>query len=1226
MEGEFPGPVGAEGTAKAIERALELHRRGASRDALELLKATQAVSPNCPVLEASLASIAAALGDPISAEAHYRRSLALDPDSAEVWNNLGNVLAGTGRNTVAETAYRQALGIQPDYANAHCNLGTLLLEQRRLPEASAEFQAAILARPGFANAYCNLAAVLLELNQFEAAESACRRAIEFEPGHVAALTNLGLALTHVERWAEAECAYRSALAIRPTDVHTLVNLGILKTTLKCIDEADALFAQAATQGASSAIFLLGLGNLRWQQARLTDAEECFRATARIHPTDWIAHNNLGGVLMELGHLQEAEVAFREACRLGPLQSEVWSNLGFALAEQKKFSEAELTYRQALDSLPDGPQLRWSLALLLLRQERYAEGWQAYEVRTVPAHADVNVTPPPESGDFSLPPRWHGEPLDGRSLLVWSEQGHGDELQFVRYLFQLRSTKGISNVTLCCKPALRSLFEAQGLADRVLSLDEWDTATNKEHDVWCYLMSLPALLGDPFQTLPCKLPYLAADPTRVAYWTGRLPPQGFRVGLVWNGSPSHPQDASRSLPSPTVLSPLLTIPGLKLVGLQKDLAEADMAGLPEQPWIRLGKDFADFADTSAVISQLDLVITVDTAVAHLAGALGIRCWIMVSRHRSDWRWLEGRDDSPWYPGVARIFRQDNPGDWGDVVNRLTTALRELVRHKSERRDRYNASIDPVASLIAQAVDLYKRGRFAEALAAADRGLAIAPDHAGLHNNRGIFAFRLGDQKIAESAYRRAIEVRPDYAEAWNNLGNLLAAQGRTDAAEEAYRAAIGARPDYPNALNSLAHLLLERGRPEEVEPLLKAALHLVPDDVTALVNLSVAYLRSWREIEAAELCHRALALDPANVPALTNLGAALAEARCFKEAERAFRSALESSPDDRNTNNSLAELLLMQGRFAEGWIHFEARLVAVLGNPDFVLNSAADGYRPLPLWRGEPLAGKSLLIWPEGGFGDQLQFIRFLPFLRNMGLRHLSLACSPALKPLFEPQALADRILAIDEWTPDMAEHHDTWCPMLSLPLRLQTTLETLPAPLPYLVANPVRRERWQTRIAQASLRVGLVWKGNIEHPRDAVRSLPSLSVLAPLGTMSGICFVSLQKCAGEDEAASPPSGLALANLGADIQDFADTAAIISLLDLVITVDTAAAHLAAAMGKPVWILLARKGTDWRWLTKRNDSPWYPGVVRLFRQDCAEDWTDVVARVAVALRERMDIQPE
>ncbi|MBI5899203.1 MAG: tetratricopeptide repeat protein [Rhodocyclales bacterium] len=536
------------------------------------------------------------------------------------------------------------------------------------------------------------------------------------------------------------------------------------------------------------------------------------------------------------------------------------------------------------------------------------------------------------------------------------------------------------------------------------------------------------------------------------------------------------------------------------------------------------------------------------------------------------------------------------------------------------------MESAEGLIAQAVELSRSGRYAEALAATERGLAITPDHAGLHNNRGVFAFRLGDQEIAESAYRRALEIRPDYAEAWNNLGNLLVAQGQPDAAETAYRAAIEARPDYPNALKGLAHLLLERGRPKDAEPLLKTSLRLVSGDVAALVDLSAAYLGSGREAEAADTCRRILGLDPDNVAALTNLGVALMESRCFGDAEKAFRHALRSCPGDRNARYALAGLLLMQGRLAEGWTHFEVRLDAILANPNFVLNIARPGGASLPLWRGESLVGKSLLVWPEAGFGDEIQFVRHVPLLRRLGLRHLSLACSPALKRLFEGQSLADRVFAIDEWTPDMAEHHNAWCPLLSLPLRTRTTLETLPASLPYLAADPVLQARWKARVAPAALHVGLVWKGSVGHPRDSVRSLPDLSILAPLGAVPGIGFISLQKCAGEDEAASPPPGLELANLGKEIRDFADTAAIISHLDLVITVDTAVAHLSAAMGKPVWILLAAKGTDWRWLTDRNDSPWYPGVVRLFRQGPADDWTNVVARVVASLREWMDCRAE
>jgi hypothetical protein len=198
-----------------------------------------------------------------------------------------------------------------------------------------------------------------------------------------------------------------------------------------------------------------------------------------------------------------------------------------------------------------------------------------------------------------------------------------------------------------------------------------------------------------------------------------------------------------------------------------------------------------------------------------------------------------------------------------------------------------------------------------------------------------------------------------------------------------------------------------------------------------------------------------------------------------------------------------------------------------------------------------------------------------------------------------------------------AEGWDCWTPMLSLPLHCGTRLNSIPATLPYLQAMPERRARWQARLPTQGLRVGLVWKGNPRFENDADRSLSGLELLAPLGAVAGVQFISLQKGEGEDQARHPPAGLSLLHLGSEIEDFADTAAIVAGLDLVICVDTAVAHLAGALGRPCWVLLPHYKTDWRWLEGRSDSPWYPGLLRLFRQGPGEDWTAVVEEVRLAL---------
>ena len=542
----------------------------------------------------------------------------------------------------------------------------------------------------------------------------------------------------------------------------------------------------------------------------------------------------------------------------------------------------------------------------------------------------------------------------------------------------------------------------------------------------------------------------------------------------------------------------------------------------------------------------------------------------------------------------------------------------------------------------------------------RGLAIEADNAVLLNHRGVIAARLGDAVAAEAAYRRSIAVKPDDADTHFNLGNLLRAQQRPEEAEAAYRRAIALKPGYVEACTNLGNLLQAQQRSHEAEAVYRrviaakpknAEAHLnlgnllraqnrsveaeaayrraiieKPDYAEAHSNLGVLLIEQHRLEEAEAAYRRAIAVKPDDAVAHSNLGILLQAKKHPEEAEAVYRRAIALKPDNADAHWNLSLLLLKHGRFTEGWREFEARYAPTLTARKMARPPISPGGPTLPpQWQGEPLTGQSLLVWPEQGLGDEIQFVRYLPLLKAKGLKHLTLACKAPLKTLFETQTVADRVISCEDWRPEMAAEFDFWCYPLSLPLHFGTTPDNIPAQIPYLIPAADRIARWETRLPKAAVRVGLVWKGSPTNKNDANRSLPSLAPLAPLWSVPGIAFVSLQKGAGEDEANTPPANQPLTHLGSDMADFADCAAILIQLDLLICVDTAVAHLAGALGTPCWMLLPDYDSDWRWFEKRSDSPWYPKVLRLFRQTSDGDWKNVVARVVVALRERMDYRP-
>jgi tetratricopeptide (TPR) repeat protein len=507
------------------------------------------------------------------------------------------------------------------------------------------------------------------------------------------------------------------------------------------------------------------------------------------------------------------------------------------------------------------------------------------------------------------------------------------------------------------------------------------------------------------------------------------------------------------------------------------------------------------------------------------------------------------------------------------------------------------------------------RLPEAEAAYRQSLALRPESVEAHYNLGNLLQAMGRLAEAEAAYRNVLALRPDYIDAHNNLGNVFRETRRLEEAELAYRRVLELRPGSAEAHNNLGNVFKAAKRLDEAEASYRHALALRPDFADAHHNLGFLFEETRRLAEAEAAYHRALALQPNLADAHHSLGNLLKETGRLEEAEKSYRRALEIRPDCPDTRCSLSLLLLALGRYPEAWPYHESRYDPRVKTPATVVPRL-----PFPQWRGESLAGKSMLLLPEQGFGDYIQFARYAGLLKQHGLARLTLGCAPTLKPLLET---VDGVDAVVTDLADLASMmpHDYWSLPLSLPLYCGTTLDNLPAALPYLHALPARTEYWRPRLPHGGLKVGLVWKGNADHKNDCNRSLPGLTSLAPLWQTcqtSGVTFISLQKGAGEKQAATAPDGQPILALGPEIADFADTAAIVAQLDLVICADTAIAHLAGALNKPCWVLLPASRADWRWLYQRRDSPWYPGVMHLFRQTTPGDWSDTIDEVAAALQ--------
>jgi tetratricopeptide (TPR) repeat protein len=469
-----------------------------------------------------------------------------------------------------------------------------------------------------------------------------------------------------------------------------------------------------------------------------------------------------------------------------------------------------------------------------------------------------------------------------------------------------------------------------------------------------------------------------------------------------------------------------------------------------------------------------------------------------------------------------------------------------------------------------------GRLAEAIASYQQAIRLKPDLAEVHSNLGITLTDAGQFEEAVGSCREAIRLKPDFAGAHNNLGNALYNLGRLDEAIASYRQAIRLKPDYAEAHNNLGDALATQGQLDQAIASYRQAIRFKPDYALAHKNLANA-LKDMGQLD---------------------------------ESIASYRQAIRLKPDFAQAHWNYGLLLLMLGEFQEGWKEFEWRLR--------VPRLRLARHLPQPRWTGQDARGKTILLLTEGGFGDAIHFIRYAPLVAARGATVL-LECQAKLVPLLSRVEGISAVFARGERLPAF----DWQAPLPSLPLVFGTTMNSIPAANPYLSTDPALVEKWSKRLGATDerLRVGLAWAGNPRFKADRTRSL-NLQQLAPFAaaaeakpTAQGAKFFSLQIGPRGEQAKSPPTGMDLVDWTEELTDFADTAALIVNLDLVIAVDTAMAHLAGAMGKPTWVLLPF-APDWRWLLRRQDSPWYP-TMRLFRQPAVGQWDPVIESVTAEL---------
>ena len=1253
-----------------------------------------------------------------------RKAISINPNLPDAYNNLGNALKEQSDLQAAINAYRQALAINPNLPKVYSNLGIALKDQGDLPAAIDAYRQALSINPNLPNTYFNLGNALKKQYNFRAAIDAYRQALSINSNYPQAYNNLGIVLKSQGNLQAAIDAYRQALTINPNLPNTYNNLGIALLEQNDFQAAINAFRQAVAIKANYPEAYNNLGIALNEQGDLQAAIDAFRQAVAIKTNYPEAYNNLGIALNVQGDLQASVNIFRQALAINPNHAESYNNLGISLKDQGDVQAAIDAFWQALAINPDYPDAHCNLSQVQLLSGDYESGWKGYEWR-------FQVKDNPQPHAHPQVERWTGSNLaPGESLILVSEQGLGDTLQFMRYVLYLNNTG--RPAALCAQTKLHDLIRASGITTVIYSPEQANQLTTGK---WFPLLSLPGYLQVRPDHPIIDTPYIKAPEQQVDHWRQKLAAeQRPIIGINWSGTwrptPSGKKEDWRSLPL-EAFAPIVEKTTATLLSLQKGDGSEQLADCSfRHRFVGCQEDINqtwDFVETTAIIANCHLIITSDTAVAHLAAGMGRPTWLLLVAV-PEWRWGMEGESSFWYPSM-RLFRQREWGNWPEVMERVATALEALLSHPEEAsyqdlrecpkrvaglsfgqpgainrmwREKeqhaakqlqyarleeaeaiYRALIEEGAishtifgnlaaicgmqgrtqemvHLLRKAIAinpsyaeahfnlgiaLKSQGDFQAATDSYRQALAINPNYVEAYNNLGITLKEQGNLKAAIDTYRQALAINPNYAEAYSNLGNALKDQGDVQAAIDAHRQALAVNPNYPQGYNNLGNALKDHGDLQAAIDAYHQALAINPNYPKAYSNLGFA-LQEQGDLQAAiDAYHQALAIDSNSPDVYNNLGNALIDQGDLQAAINAYRQALAINPNyaeayynlgialtdqgdlqaaidayyqalainpdypDAHCNLSLVQLL--SGDYENGWKGYEWRFQAEN-------NLQLHAHPQVERWNGNNLApGESLILVSEQGLGDTLQFMRYVLYLNNNELP-ASLCTQTKLHDLIRASEITTVVYSLEQGNQLTT---GKWFPLLSLPGYLQVRPDHPIVDTPYIKAPEQQIDHWQQKLAAEQRPIiGINWSGNPNAEKRSLRgrSLP-LEAFAPIvEKTTTVTLLSLQKGHGSKQLADCSFRHRFVGCQEDIDqtwDFVETAAIIANCRLIITSDTAVAHLAAGMGHPTWLLLV-KTPEWRWGREGESSFWYPSM-RLFRQREQGNWPEVMERVATAL---------
>ena len=1050
--------------------------------------------------------------------------------------------------------------------------------------------------------------------------------LEQHPDACACWSNLGTALRALGRKDEGLAVLRQGVRVCPDAPEVNYNLGNALADAGDREGAWRHYRAAFVRDPGHLKAARGAGAMLLRLQRFEAAADHYGDALRRHADDPVLHAGLGWALWRLWRPGAAAV-LRRAVALDPKSSDFRWRLHQALRWLGRYDEDEEQLRAGLTRNADSPALLAALAQSLIGRGRLDEALACcravlavdpgYEnARLARGHANflagryraawpdryrvvkgIDRRPKGTSGR-----EWAGQDLAGESILLYGEQGLGDAIQYARYA-PLVAERG-ARVTVACKSRLVGLLRRLPAVDGVVPADRPPPPT----DWHCSLLDVPAAWGHDVDSIPGACPYL--PPVRRERPVLR-PPRGFRVGIVWAGNPEQKRDRLRSCRLED-FAPLLEMPGTEFVSFQVGERARELRsgwrGLVHDP----GDALTGLEATADALLEVDLVITVDTMLAHLAGALGRPVWTLLA-FAPDMRWMLGRADTPWYP-TMRLFRQPVPGDWAgvfrDVRRELSARLAESGPAPGDtsppppatQTDQPDTARELALADVRRAMQLHEAGRLDAAVAAYRAIVQRHPGACVCWSNLGGALLELGREDEALAALRDGVRACPRHAVLNRNLGNALEDAGdrkgamvHHNRALAHYQAAVEQRPDNARLWHALGWSLWKLRRPEAALAAHRRAIAIDPAPTAYRIDLANTLTTLGRPAENEEQLRAAA---PPNADVLAALGHALIDQGRLAAGLEHAEAALAIESEHSHARMARARANFLAGRYAAAW-------------PDYAYRRRGRLRRLAPgaaerVWQGQDLDGQSILLYGEQGLGDVIQFARYAPLVARRGAE-VVLCCPPSLAGLLRRLPAVSRVVTSDRPCPPT----DWACSLVDVAGVWKTDLDSIPGDCPYL---PVRARPRPLLPPTRQFRVGIAWAGSPANDADHRRSC-RLDDFAPLVELPGAELVSFQ--VGRRAADLRESGwqALVGELPDEAIPFDATADALAEVDLVVTVDTSLAHLAGAAGRPVWTLLAH-APDWRWMLARDDTPWYP-TMRLFRQPAPNDWAGVFREVRGAL---------